>query len=204
MSRYRFGYATRCPAACVATLAATLLLQVPPAQAGEVVTTDCLHGSGERYNSSYDSAYGDRYGSDRGDTYGSGYSYSRPGSGHFRGGFIRRHRGDLVVGTNNQNGGGTVNGADTGSIDGYGGGYNNGHGAGSRSSYGSSSCVEIRHELINPYVIHVAPPAGAEERQVAEQERLWRARCHPVAKQDRYGVNRYVYAAPGCEYGKYE
>jgi hypothetical protein len=205
MSRYRLAYAPRCPAACIATLAAALMLHVPPAQAGEVVTTDCLHGSGERYDSSYDSAYADRYGSDYGDSYGSRSSYTRPGSGHFRGGLIGRHRGGLVVGTDDQNGGRTVNGADIGSSNGYRDGNSNGHGAGSRTSYGSDSCVEIRHELTNPYVIQVPPPpAGPEQREAAEHERLWRARCHPAVKQDRYGVSRYVYAAPGCDYGKYE
>jgi hypothetical protein len=38
----------------------------------------------------------------------------------------------------------------------------------------------------------------------AERERLWTARCRPVLKQDRYGVERYHYAAPGCEYGRFQ
>ena len=36
----------------------------------------------------------------------------------------------------------------------------------------------------------------------AERERKWLARCRPVAKEDSLGVNRYVYAASGCEFGK--
>ena len=35
-----------------------------------------------------------------------------------------------------------------------------------------------------------------------EQERLWQARCRPTVQQDMFGINRYAYAAPGCEYGK--
>lgn len=35
-----------------------------------------------------------------------------------------------------------------------------------------------------------------------EREARWVARCKPQLRNDRYGVNRYVYAAPGCEYGK--
>jgi len=204
MSRYRFRYATRCPAACIASLTATLLMHAPPAQAGEVVTTDCLHGAGDSYSSSYTKSHADRYGSDYGDTYGNGYSYSRTGSAHFRGGFVGRHRRQLVTGTDNENGGGTLNGSDAGSNSGHREGNTNGSTTGARTSYGSDSCVEIRHELTNPYVIHVPPRTQAEERETAEHERLWRARCHPVVKQDRYGVDRYVYAAPGCGYGRYE
>jgi hypothetical protein len=40
--------------------------------------------------------------------------------------------------------------------------------------------------------------------EAAERERKWLARCKPVVRQDQYGVGRYVYAAPGCEYGKHE
>jgi len=43
-----------------------------------------------------------------------------------------------------------------------------------------------------------------EEAESAERHRKWVARCRPVIKQDQFGVGRYFYAAPGCEYGKYE
>ena len=78
------------------------------------------------------------------------------------------------------------------------GGY--GHGTGARS------CVRIwRDGPVNPYVIQVPQPQSKEEiAQAAEHERLWRARCHPVIRQDNNGVDRYVYAAPGCEYGRYQ
>ena len=38
----------------------------------------------------------------------------------------------------------------------------------------------------------------------AERDRLWAARCRPQARVDQYGVRRYRYAAPGCEFGRYE
>lgn len=202
MSRYHFPFAMRWSAACVAGLIAILAVHVPPAQAGEVVTTDCLHGSGTSYASSNSNSYADRYGSDHGDTFGTGYSYTRARGNHF-GGFVGRHRRVLVTGAADENGGGTINGADAGSANANHEGYTSEYTVGSTSNTSSDSCVEIRHELTNPYVIEV-PHAEAEDREAAEHERLWRARCHPVIRQDRYGVNRYVYAASGCEYGRYE
>jgi hypothetical protein len=79
------------------------------------------------------------------------------------------------------------------------------YGSGSVGGYGYGGCVEIRRELVNPYVIPVPPPKTEKElAEAAERERLWEARCRPVIRQDQYGVRRYHYAAPGCEYGKYE
>ncbi len=71
--------------------------------------------------------------------------------------------------------------------------------------YGSGNCVEIEGPLTNPYVIEVPPPKGDKEiAEAAERQRLWLARCKPVIRQDHYGVRRYHYAVPDCEYGKYE
>ena len=42
------------------------------------------------------------------------------------------------------------------------------------------------------------------ERALELDAGLWQARCHPVIRQDQYGVPRYHYAAPGCDLGKYE
>jgi hypothetical protein len=89
--------------------------------------------------------------------------------------------------------------------DGYFGGNAAGYGSGSSHGYRDGGCVEIRRELSNPYVIHVpAPQAERDVAEAAEHERLWRARCRPVIRQDAYGMRRYHYAAPGCDYGKYE
>jgi hypothetical protein len=187
----------------VAALTAFFLLQAPFAHAGEVVTRDCLHGSEESHRAGYGSAYGEAYGSGYGDRSGTTYSYTRPDRVWSRGQF-RFHRG-VVSTTTNPNGGGSINGADSGSGSGYRSGSNTGYEVGSRSGYGSDSCVEIRRELTNPYVIQV--PAPANEKDVADlaaRERLWQARCKPVIRQDVHGVRRYQYAAPGCDYGKYE
>lgn len=85
------------------------------------------------------------------------------------------------------------------------GGFGYSYGGGSGSSYGSGGCVSIKRELVNPYVIEVPQPRTEKEiADAAERDRLWQARCRPVIRQDHYGVRRYHYAAPGCEYGKYE
>ena len=203
MSRYRLRYATRCAAACIASLAAILLLR--PAHAGEVITRSCLNGSGESHSSGYGNGFSEQYGSDHGDLYGSSYSYTRPDSFHFGRGGFRFRRGFFVTGATDNNGGGGISGGDAGSSNGFRSGSSNGYDVGSRSTYGSESCVEIRRDLTNPYVIQIRPlHAEGTDKEAEEHDRLWRARCRPVARQDGYGVNRYVYAAPGCEYGRYE
>jgi hypothetical protein len=187
----------------VAIVATVALLQAPFAQAAEIVTRDCIHGSEESHRTGSGGAYGEEYGSNHGDRYGTTYSYTRPDRVWSRGAF-RFHRG-VVSTTSDPNGGGTVDGADSGSTSGYRSGSNAGYEVGSRSNYGSDSCVEIRRELTNPYVIRVPPPQNEKDvADLAARERLWQARCKPVIRQDVQGVRRYQYAAPGCDYGKYE
>jgi hypothetical protein len=85
----------------------------------------------------------------------------------------------------------------------HGFGYSYGRGWG--SGYGSGGCVEMKGRLVNPYVIEVPPPRSEKEiADAAERDRLWQARCKPVVRQDHYGVRRYHYAVPDCEYGPYE
>jgi hypothetical protein len=48
------------------------------------------------------------------------------------------------------------------------------------------------------------PRAQLDAAASAARERLWLARCRPVAEFDRYGVKRYRYAAVGCEFGRHE
>ena len=190
--------------AILAVAAASLALS---AQAAEVITTDCLHGSGNSYAFGSRSENGGVYRNDYGDQFGSRYSYTRPhGSGFngFRRGFGGRFHRGFLAGARDDNGGGSISGVNAGSNNGSHDGYADETGAGSRTARDSTSCVEVRHELVNPYVIQVPPRAEAEAREAENHERLWRARCRPAIKQDRYGVNRYVYAAPGCEFGKYE
>ena len=82
---------------------------------------------------------------------------------------------------------------------GYGWGY--GHGSGA----GGSSCVERKGPAGDPYVRTVPAPKSDEERErSAERDHKWLARCRPIVAQDRYGVPRYHYAAPGCEFGVIE
>jgi hypothetical protein len=66
-------------------------------------------------------------------------------------------------------------------------------------SRGILSCFSLWSD---PSVNHA--PAARDPREgaeAAESERRWTARCRPIIQQDRHGVARYHYAAPGCEYG---
>ena len=54
----------------------------------------------------------------------------------------------------------------------------------------------------DPFIRIVPQPVGDAERgRAIERDRKWLARCRPVVAQDHYGVARYQYAAPGCEFG---
>jgi hypothetical protein len=64
------------------------------------------------------------------------------------------------------------------------------------------NCAVRWGEAGDPYVRTVPPPVTQEDRALAtEREHKWEQRCRPVVAQDRYGVARYRYAAPGCEFG---
>ena len=47
-------------------------------------------------------------------------------------------------------------------------------------------------------------PSAEDAADIRERERKWVERCRPVVRQDAYGVGRYVYAARGCEYGRFD
>jgi len=203
-------------AGVAAALATILLLHGPAAQAGEVTTRNCLHGFTDSYRSAESQSYSGEYGSD----YGDSRSYSRSNSdsrrgirngfrrvgshGGLRGGLRRGGFHGGVIGQNGSGPGGVVGmGSDGGHSSGYASGNSNQSGGGSSSGDSSDSCVEVRRELTNPYVIHVQGPQSPEElAEASEQDRLWQARCRPTLQQDMQGINRYYYAAPGCEYGK--
>jgi len=70
----------------------------------------------------------------------------------------------------------------------------------------SVTCVESwRTSDDEANVKRLAPRLTDEEMaEFARRDRLWLARCRPVVRADEYGVNRYYYAAPGCEFGRYE
>jgi hypothetical protein len=54
----------------------------------------------------------------------------------------------------------------------------------------------------DPYVRTVPDAVGEEEKaEVNERDRKWLAHCRPLIMRDGYGVARYRYAAPDCEFG---
>lgn len=54
----------------------------------------------------------------------------------------------------------------------------------------------------DPYVRGVPEVLGeAGKAQAAARDRKWQTHCRPVVERDYFGVARYQYAAPGCEYG---
>jgi hypothetical protein len=66
----------------------------------------------------------------------------------------------------------------------------------------STNCVLThRHGVVDAFVRDLEPLSEAEIAATREREEKWRERCQPVAQRDRYGVTRYVYAKPGCEFG---
>jgi len=72
-------------------------------------------------------------------------------------------------------------------------------------SQGAVNCVIRWGGAGDPYIRTVPEPVGQAERErSAERERKWEARCKPVIAQDGYGVPRYRFSAPGCEFGIYE
>jgi hypothetical protein len=71
-------------------------------------------------------------------------------------------------------------------------------------SWDTLNCVVRWGPIGDPYVRQVPEPASDTERGVAtDRERRWEQHCRPQIAPDRYGVPRYLYAAPGCEFGAY-
>jgi hypothetical protein len=69
--------------------------------------------------------------------------------------------------------------------------------AGSRSF----NCVAQMATAGDPNIRVVPELLGDAQKAQTSRDNKWVARCHPVTQRDRYGVVRYHYAAPGCEYG---
>jgi hypothetical protein len=71
-------------------------------------------------------------------------------------------------------------------------------------SYGAVHCVrQFRYgDPGNNGVQTLREPSPEEVAEMRERERRWVERCRPELRPDAYGVNRYVYAARGCEYGR--
>lgn len=66
------------------------------------------------------------------------------------------------------------------------------------------NCVAHWGSYSDPYVRVLHPGTEAEKELNAEPDRKWQAHCRPAVFQDQYGVPRYEYAAPGCEFGVIE
>jgi hypothetical protein len=64
---------------------------------------------------------------------------------------------------------------------------------------GSLSCVS-KWQRWDPQL--KPQPTEQELAEARERERRWEARCRPALRHDNFGVARYVYFAPGCEFGQ--
>jgi hypothetical protein len=54
-------------------------------------------------------------------------------------------------------------------------------------------------------ILHIeARDESSDKTDRAARDSKWIARCRPVLRPDKYGVRRYHYSAPGCEFGKTE
>lgn len=66
----------------------------------------------------------------------------------------------------------------------------------------SFNCVAQWATAGDPYIRVVPELLGeAQKAQLAARDRKWVAQCHPVITRDTYGVARYHYSAPSCEFG---
>lgn len=71
--------------------------------------------------------------------------------------------------------------------------------------YDAFNCITMWGPAGDPYIRSVPGPISATPQpELVERHRKWIARCRPVMTQDRYGVSRYHYAAPGCEFGVFD
>ena len=65
-----------------------------------------------------------------------------------------------------------------------------------------TSCVATwRGGVTDPYVRNLGPLTEQEIAENREREQRWRERCRPSVERDHYGVARYIYSRPGCEFG---
>jgi hypothetical protein len=71
-------------------------------------------------------------------------------------------------------------------------------------SGGAAHCVrQYRYgDRGNGGVKSMREPSAEDIAESRERERRWVERCRPLLRTDSHGVNRYVYAARGCEYGQ--
>lgn len=72
--------------------------------------------------------------------------------------------------------------------------------------WGMRSCVlNWRDNPRDPHLRSISDEISEEEARRSEaRDRKWMSYCKPVLVEDRYGVARYRYAKPGCEFGRSE
>ena len=55
-----------------------------------------------------------------------------------------------------------------------------------------------------PQIIHVPQPTSSAEVEAQDQRiKAWEVECDVKYVRDQYGVMRYTYNTPGCEYGSH-
>jgi hypothetical protein len=66
----------------------------------------------------------------------------------------------------------------------------------------SFNCAAMYATAGDPYV-RIVPDglSDSDKAQAAARDHKWQAHCHPTIERDSYGVARYQYSSPGCEYG---
>ena len=66
----------------------------------------------------------------------------------------------------------------------------------------AGNCAMLWAPHGDPFIRKVPQPRDAAERARAKDEdHRWVERCRPTIHPDRYGVPRYHYTRPGCEFG---
>ena len=75
------------------------------------------------------------------------------------------------------------------------------------SNSGFSTCAGgtcIWGSLTNSHIRQVPQPLSDEDvKAQQEHDKKWVAECEPKPVRDRYGVMRFTYNAPGCEFGSH-
>jgi len=70
------------------------------------------------------------------------------------------------------------------------------------ASWGGANCLDYWGPPSDPFIRLAPQPTTPEAQALAKRlDRRWVARCRPSIRQDQYGVARYHYAMPGCDFG---
>ncbi len=74
--------------------------------------------------------------------------------------------------------------------------------SGGRSSFNCALLYGGGEEGLGRVIEIPAARSDEQRARMDERDRKWRAHCQPSLHYDRYGVARYSYKAPGCEFGR--